>query len=67
MATINTTAAFGAFTDLSTELLGAYNDSIKKADPSGITSDVTALQSKLIVATLESLTDTVKQFRKAMG
>lgn len=67
MTTQNTAAYFEAFTELQNELVGAYNDAIKKADPTNLTGDVTKLQSKLIVATLENLTETVKQFRKTLG
>lgn len=68
MTTIqNTSAYFEAFTKLQTELMGAYSDAVKKADPSNITGSVTDLQSKLVLATLENLTETVKQFRKTVG
>jgi hypothetical protein len=68
MTTIqNSSAYFEAFTKLQTELMGAYDDAIKKADPSNITGNVTDLQLKLVLATLDNLTETVKQFRKTVG
>jgi len=68
MTTIqNSSAYFEAFTKLQTELMGAYDDAVKKADPSNITGNVTDLQLKLVLATLDNLTETVKQFRKTVG
>lgn len=67
METQTQSAYFDAFTKLQNELLNAYKDVIKKADPSDVTGDITKLQSKMIVATLDNLTETVKQFRKTLG
>ena len=67
METQTQSAYFDAFTKLQNELLNAYKDVIKKADPSDVTGDITKPQSKMIVATLDNLTETVKQFRKTLG
>jgi hypothetical protein len=67
MTSQETTAYFTAFNNLSTELMGAYDDAVKKADPDNLSGTITALQAKLIITTVESLTETVKQFRKTLG
>ena len=67
METQTQSAYFDAFTKLQNELLNAYKDVIKKADPSDVTGDITKPQSKMIEATLDNLTETVKQFRKTLG
>lgn len=67
MDTQSTSQYFTAFTNLQTELMNAYSDVVKKADPEDFTGNISKLQSRLIVATLENLTETVKQFRKTLG
>ena len=65
MAT-QTPAYFEAFTNLQTELLNVFSDVSKKSDPNGIGADLLELQTKLITATIDNLTASVKAYRKAL-
>ncbi len=59
-------AYFEAYTNLQTELLSVFGDVAKKADPNGIGKDALELQTKLITATIDNLTATVKAYREAL-
>jgi hypothetical protein len=65
MAT-QTPAYFEAFTNLQTELLNVFSDVTKKSDPNGVGKDLLELQTKLITATIDNLTASVKAYRKAL-
>ena len=57
---------FQAFTNLQTELVNVFGDISKKSDPNGAGKDILALQTKLITATIDGLTASVKAYRKAL-
>ena len=57
---------FEAFTNLQTELLNVFGDISKKGDPNGVGKDMLELQTKLITATFENITSSVKAYRKAL-
>jgi hypothetical protein len=57
---------FEAFTNLQTELLNVFGDISKKGDPNGVGKDMLELQTKLITATIENITSSVKAYRKAL-
>ncbi len=59
-------AYFEAFTNLQTELLSVFGDVAKKADPNNVGNDVLELQTKLMTATIDSLTAAVKAYREAL-
>jgi hypothetical protein len=51
---------------LQTELVNVFGDISKKADPNGVGKDILELQTKLVTATIENLTASVKAYRKAL-
>ena len=57
---------FEAFTNLQNELLNVFGDISKKGDPNGVGKDMLELQTKLITATIENITSSVKAYRKAL-
>ena len=57
---------FQAFTNLQTELVNVFGDISKKSDPKGIGKEFLELQTKLITATIDNLTENVKAYRKAL-
>ena len=57
---------FQAFTNLQTELVNIYGDIAKKADPNGFSKEFLELQTKLITATIDNITENVKAYRKAL-
>ena len=66
MATNQAPAYFEAFSNLQTELLNVFGDVSKKADPNGVGKDMLELQTKLITATIDNITASVKAYRKAL-
>ncbi len=57
---------FQAFTDLQTELVNTFGDIAKKSDPNGFGKEFLELQTKLITATIDNITENVKAFRKTL-
>ncbi len=57
---------FQAFTNLQTELVNVFGDISKKSDPNGVGKNLVELQTKLITATIDNLTASVKAYRKAL-
>jgi|LWDU01.1.fsa_nt_gi hypothetical protein len=57
---------FQAFSNLQTELVNVFGDISKKSDPNGVGKNLVELQTKLITATIDNLTASVKAYRKAL-
>jgi len=57
---------FQAFSNLQTELVNVFGDISKKSDPNGVGKNFLELQTKLITATIDNLTASVKAYRKAL-
>jgi hypothetical protein len=57
---------FQAFSNLQTELVNVFGDISKKSDPNGVGKDFLELQTKLVTATIDNLTASVKAYRKAL-
>jgi hypothetical protein len=57
---------FQAFTNLQTELVNVFGDISKKSDPNGVGKNLVELQTKLVTATIDNLTASVKAYRKAL-
>jgi hypothetical protein len=57
---------FQAFSNLQTELVNVFGDISKKSDPNGVGKNLLELQTKLITATIDNLTASVKAYRKAL-
>jgi len=57
---------FQAFSNLQTELVNVFGDISKKSDPNGVGKNLVELQTKLVTATIDNLTASVKAYRKAL-
>jgi len=66
-ATKATTEYFQALAEFQSEITGAFTDIQKKIDPNHIANDFAELQVKLMSATIENLTNTVKTYRKTLS
>ena len=57
---------FEAFAALQSELVNLCSDLTKKTDPDEIGKDMVSLQTKMINAIVNNMTDTVKTFRSKL-
>ena len=58
---------FESFAALQSELVQLCSDMTKKSDPNEIGKDIISLQTKMINAIVDNMTNTVKTFREKLA